>query len=422
MMASWALWVALVAGGAAGQIAWQQGTMSRAALLPIGAALGNSGKVLVFGGSTGAAAVNDLTWVDIVAGTVSAGVDAGRSVRNSALVFDEANDTAWVICGGAPGSETNDMMPLHNASDASSWGWGATVKAQATRRNHVAELSPTHRLVFIFAGKLGSSFYSNNLEVRDAANNMALASVSVTGTAPSGRMFMASAFDPVGERMFVLTGNTGVNVNSPEVWTLVVDSRTAAHWVQVGSTPVSRNDPAAFYQRETNQLWMVQGDSGLSSAVRYATVYRSSAVDTTNATKAAAVSWTRFQDVPYVASEVAYGGSFYNGNTSFVSCGGWVPGGTGITDQCLFTRGVSIPEVFTTATTGSTTATTGSTTATTGSGTTATTGTTTGTPATTGATTGASSATTTTGRTSSSGRLLAWSTEAAVAVAMIVAF
>jgi hypothetical protein len=79
--------------------------------------------------------------------------------------------------------------------------WGTTRTTAQPRRNHVAELSARHRLLFLFGGKVGASFYSADLEVRDAANDMALVSVTVTGTPPPGLMFASSAFDSAGDRM-----------------------------------------------------------------------------------------------------------------------------------------------------------------------------------------------------------------------------
>ncbi|MBX3475411.1 MAG: choice-of-anchor D domain-containing protein [Planctomycetes bacterium] len=168
------------------------------------------------------------------------------SVPLTALsVLDLAATPAWQSAPAAAPPQL--LMPAR---------WGATMALDAT-----------HNRVVIFGGKDAAGLFNDVWTLDRSVASATWVKFNATGIAPSPRMYLASAYDPVGQRLIVFGGQDSTGARLGDLWQLDLSGLSGGAWTQlsVGGGPTPRIMPTMVLDTVAQRLVLF---GGLSTAAQ----------------------------------------------------------------------------------------------------------------------------------------------------------
>ncbi len=169
-------------------------------------------RFVVFGGSVGGTATDDLWFVTIAGNmanwTLASVSDAPPARWGHTAVYDPFRHRMIVFGGtdGGAGTQKADCFELTLASGSEGWNAIGTAMGPTGRFGNAAVFDTAHDRMIVFGGHDGgavsTTLYALNFSSSPSGVWQNLGA-SVAGTPPGARMYMACAFDPVNERMLI---------------------------------------------------------------------------------------------------------------------------------------------------------------------------------------------------------------------------
>jgi len=221
-------------------------------------------RVVVFGGYDEYDEFLNDTWTLSTSGTPSweAIATTGPTPPGryfAAGIFDPIRDRLIVV-GGYTGSDQNDVWALSLSGEPQ---WTQIVPAgtpPAPRSGHVAAYDPARDRMVIMGGG-NASGNANDVWALSLDDSPTWTSLSPSGTPPAPRRQHVAAYDPVGDRLIVIGGNTGELRN--DVWALALSgSPTWSALLPSGTPPSGRRGHAAAYDPDAEEIYVFGGYDG----------------------------------------------------------------------------------------------------------------------------------------------------------------
>lgn len=220
-------------------------------------------QMLVFGGSTSSARVNDLwayrpatnSWSELDLTTLP-------SARYAQTAIWDPGDAQMLVFGGY-GPYNNEVWAYRSGPG----GWrrlAPTGGPPAVRSNQSAVWDPGNAQMLMFGGYNGSVL-DDLWAYRPASNSWS--PLAPAGGSPAARYGHTAVWDPGDRQMLVFGGYNGALLN--DLWAYRPDTNS---WVQlspVGGTPTARFDHTAIWDTVKNQMLVFGGAAKSGSGFTY---------------------------------------------------------------------------------------------------------------------------------------------------------
>jgi hypothetical protein len=177
--------------------------------------------MVVFGGGTGTAYVNDV-WAMSLVGTPAwtemtpSGTPPSARYLHSGI-YDPVRDRMVVFGGYSGSSGLNDVWAMSLVGTPAWTQLSPTGSSPDARYAHSAIYDPIRDRMVAFGG-YGPGYYRNDVWALSLAGTSAWTQLTPSGTPPSGRDGHSAIYDPVRDRMVVFGGYSGYVLN--DVWAL----------------------------------------------------------------------------------------------------------------------------------------------------------------------------------------------------------
>jgi hypothetical protein len=173
------------------------------------------------------------------------------------FIYDEANQRGVYCFGLNHDWVVGDCwkMTINGANGRVSWSFlinsNSLATASSNRWGAAAVYDSANDRMIVFGGENNTPTTLNDVQVLNlpAGGSPSWTTPTVTGTAPSARMFAAAEYDPVNQRMLIFGGESG-NTRNNQVWELTLPSSGSFAWRQLtpaGTAPSNRSRMASVY-------------------------------------------------------------------------------------------------------------------------------------------------------------------------------
>ena len=245
----------------------------------------NSGRMIIFGGTTNNASdpdLNDVWWLVNPGGPGLGWVEAQPTgtapaprVGQSA-VYDSVNDVMTIFAGGLGQASpcANDVWVLNHAAGVT--GTPAWVQLSPSggppspRLRFSAVYDPGTNEMIVFGGNDCFSTNFSDVWILSNANGLGgtptWTELSPSGTSPGGTEDQTAVYDSSSNSMIVFGGTIGGISSSNEVWLLSNANGNGGTpaWSQLspsGSLPPGRNQPVAVYDQANKRMTIYGGSN-----------------------------------------------------------------------------------------------------------------------------------------------------------------